>query len=84
MNQINTAILRLVTGNDELSITVTMHPFPSECLRGFGARLHSSLSPYVAYFLGMRRVLLDAQGWCRGPEMLSGWDDRFERSQLLC
>ena len=30
MNQINTAILRLVTGNDQLSISVTMHPFPRE------------------------------------------------------
>ena len=30
MNQINTAILRIVSGNDDLSITTTMHPMPRE------------------------------------------------------
>ena len=33
MNQINTAILRLVTGNDDLSIAVTMHPLGREFRR---------------------------------------------------
>ncbi|CAN0206589.1 unnamed protein product, partial [Ectocarpus sp. 12 AP-2014] len=28
MNQVNSAILRVVAGNDALSITTSMHPFP--------------------------------------------------------
>lgn len=30
MNQINTAILRVTTGDDALSIAMTLHPFPRE------------------------------------------------------
>lgn len=35
MNQINTAILRIVSGNDDLSITTTMHPMPRKTCRDF-------------------------------------------------
>lgn len=30
MNQINTAVLRLITGDDARSIAVTLHPLPRE------------------------------------------------------
>lgn len=33
VNQINSAILRIVAGNDALSITISMHPFARELKR---------------------------------------------------
>lgn len=83
MNHINTAILRLVSGNDALSITVSMHPFPRECLRGFKAT--PTLRCYRSTFFRPAACFVDFVG-CSilvGSEMLSGFDDWLERSGLV-
>ena len=46
VNQVNTAILRIIGGNDDLSITTTVHPMPRKACLGAPAATSSAFLPF--------------------------------------
>eukprot|EP00903_Cladosiphon_okamuranus_P016293 g15025.t1 len=80
MNQINTAILRLVTGNDQLSIAVTIHPLPrtkyeDDISSGFDL-FNASLFILIAFRVvpaeWMAFIVREKETKCKHQQVVSG------------
>ncbi|CAM9216451.1 unnamed protein product [Ectocarpus fasciculatus] len=80
VNQINTAILRLVTGNDDLSIAVTMHPLPrttreEDIDSGFNS-FNVSLFMLIAFSFvpaaWMAYIVREKETKCKHQQVVSG------------